>query len=130
MKFFDVANNGISRKTFLIRGLAVKVPRVTYGYRHFLHGLLSNDSETNFSRAHDEPALRGFCPVLFSIPFGIMVVMPRVPTMSESDFATFDYIGFVNREQYIIPAEAKPDSFGYLNGHIVAVDYGEWNWIK
>ncbi len=50
--------------------------------------------------------------------------------MSESDFATFDYIGFVNREQYIIPAEAKPDSFGYLNGRIVAVDYGEWNWIK
>jgi len=44
--------------------------------------------------------------------------------MTDEEFEGFDYVGFVFGDDYNIPAEAKSDSFGWLDGKIVAVDYG------
>jgi hypothetical protein len=29
-----------------------------------------------------------------------------------------------DKAQYVVPAEHKPDSWGYLDGRLVAMDYG------
>jgi hypothetical protein len=43
--------------------------------------------------------------------------------MTEDEFAQFDSVGFCELGNAVIPAERKSDSFGWLNGHIVAIDY-------
>jgi len=99
------------------------------------------------------------CPVIFSLPGGFLVVMPRARPLTDAEWAAFDYRAFVTRgDPYIgenfdayagtwrqgdqgqplsplvhgnadvpeglVPAEYKRDSFGVLEGRIVAVDYG------
>lgn len=64
------------------------------------------------------------CPVLFADPLGFVVVMRRAKPLSEEEWAGFDYAGFVDGGEYGVPAENKRSSFGWLNGRIVAVDYG------
>lgn len=35
-----------------------------------------------------------------------------------------EYSALTEHEEYVVPAEAKEDSWGVLEGRIVAVDYG------
>lgn len=64
------------------------------------------------------------CPVCFYLPLGLLVVMPRANVLEYGavDVGVLD--AFCNGGTYKIPAELKYDSFGYLNGRLVAVDYG------
>ena len=66
----------------------------------------------------------GFCPVVFSLPGGFLAVMKKAQILTWEEFCAFDYESFRERHSYEIPAENKADSFGWLNGEIVAVDYG------
>ncbi len=126
---------GATRNVFLIGKYAVKFPRLIE-WRLFLCGLLANMQETNFWRQLRNERL---CPVIFSIPGGWLIVMPRAGEFSGEDHENFDYEDFVNvgfksdvvtlaflgRETgWVIPVENKQDSFGWLDGRIVAVDYG------
>lgn len=120
--FFKIDFGGISRTVFLVGPWAFKFPTARYGWAKFLAGLLANMQETTFSRAR-WPEL---CPVLASVPGGFLVVMPRVRVMTDEEFERFDYLGFVwtpdgDRQ---VPVEAKSDSFGWLDGRVVAIDYG------
>jgi len=119
MRFFD-HDCGISRDVFLIGKYAFKFASPRYGYKNFLQGLLANIQEATFSKA-GWPEL---CPVLAATPGGFLIIMPRVRVMTDEEFEGFDYVGFVFGDDYNIPAEAKSDSFGWLDGKIVAVDYG------
>lgn len=103
----------------LTRRFAIKIPSVR-SWRDFLFGLLNNMNEARTARE----GLDGFCPVVLAIPGGFALVMPRVEILCERDFAAFDPAAFCRRDGYEINAEHKPDSFGRLNGTIVAVDYG------
>lgn len=116
-----LCNDGITRHVLLVGRWAIKVPRVTYGWRKFLCGLLCNQDEALWGRSK----LHGICPCLFAIPGGWLIVQPRARVMTEAEFAAFDYKQFVTRREYIIPAEKKADSFGWLNDQIVAIDVGE-----
>lgn len=119
-KFFCVDRNGISRTVLLVGRHAVKIPVLRYGWKKFLQGLLANMQEREFSKA-GWPEL---CPVKFSLPGGFLLVMPRVQVMTDEEFDRFDYVGFVFKEDRKIPVEPKSDSFGWLNGCVVAIDYG------
>jgi len=110
---------GITREVFLIGRWAIKVPRVVYGWRMFLCGLLANMQEREFSRA-GWPEL---CPVLWSLPGGWLVVMPRCRPLNDFEWACFISESFTTGER-IVPVEHKRDSFGVLDNRIVAVDYG------
>ena len=112
-------HRGSTRFVLLIGAIAVKIPRPT-GWKLFLHGLLANLQEREFSRTF-WPEL---CPVRFSLPGGWIVVMPRCIPMSDAEWREFEVEHFTERPDYSIPAEHKQDSFGWLNGRIVAVDYG------
>jgi hypothetical protein len=110
---------GTTRIVVLFRAHAFKFPRFT-AWRLFLHGLLANMQEARFSRA-GYPEL---CPVSWSIWGGFLVVMRRAQPLTRSEFDSLDLEKWVDRGDYIIPAEPKMDSFGYLEGKLVAVDYG------
>jgi hypothetical protein len=113
-------SRGISRTVLLAGRYAIKVPSAHHGWRNFLYGLLGNMQERAFSEI-GSPLL---CPVLFSVPGGWLNVMPRCRVMTEVEFQNFDYFGFVKQKEWYVPAERKSDSFGWLRGRVVAIDYG------
>lgn len=102
---------GRNRLVLLTRRYAIKIPSLR-SWRDFLFGLLNNQNEAATSR---EP---GHCPVLFSCPGGWLIVMPRARILSDAEFAELDHAALPPRP------ERKPDSFGWLDGRLVAVDYG------
>lgn len=116
---------GVTRRVLLVGPWALKVPAVTE-WRLFLLGLLANMQETLWSKT-GWPEL---CPVLWSVPGGFLVVMRRARILTEDEFLALDMESWVDRGDYIVPAEIKSDSFGYLdeadfvNCQLVAVDYG------
>lgn len=111
---------GVTREVFLIGRWAVKVPRMVYGWRMFLCGLLANMQEREFGRLL-WPEL---CPVVFSLPGGWLVVMRRARPLSDEEWTAFDPIPFCHQAHRPLPVEMKRDSFGWLDGRIIAVDYG------
>lgn len=111
--------HGTTRVVFLIGGYAIKVPSLVE-YKLFLCGLLANLQEVRFS----ETGWNELCPVVFSIPLGVMVVMKRCDPLTRKQFSALGYDKFIHKEDYQVPVENKLDSFGILGGRIVAVDYG------
>lgn len=152
---------GAMRTVFITRRYAFKIAghwtfeHWRWWWRSFLTGLLSNMQERSFA-ATKWPEL---CPIIFYVPGGFMLVMPRALRLTEEEWQRFDYRAFVTRsdpyvadnfgrrasewrqgdigqplaglflggaepEGMVIPAEYKQDSFGVLNGQVVAVDYG------
>jgi hypothetical protein len=83
--------------------------------------MLANIQERRFWRFGGWPEL---CPVLFSLPLGLLIVMPRARELSDSEFSQIDFHGFIERDGYRVPVEAKSNSFGWLKGRLVAIDYG------
>jgi hypothetical protein len=113
---------GTTRTVFRVGRWAIKVP-ATVEWRLFLLGLLANMQETKFS-ACGWPEL---CPVLFAIPGGFCVVMRRARILTDEEWfklSDADLHNLINTADYTVPAELKPDSFGWLDGRLVAVDYG------
>lgn len=113
---------GSSREVIIVGKWVIKIPRL-YSWETFLWGLLSNIQECEFGRL-GWPEL---CPVTWAIPGGFLLIMPycRIPDVEIfSEFVIREII--INAEKYgrIIPAEIKPDSWGYYNDRLVAVDYG------
>jgi len=111
---------GITRRVVLVGRYAIKVPRVRYGWKLFLCGLLANMQEAQFSKS-GWPEL---CPVVLAIPGGWLSVMLRAEPLTIEEWGAFDAGAFCNNGDRIIPAELKNDSFGKLDGRTVAVDYG------
>ncbi len=114
-----VITTGATRVVILTKKYAFKIPTFAT-YTRFLHGLLANVQEVEWSKT-GYPEL---CPVCVSLPLGLLVVMPRCEPLTDEQYAAFDPEQWIDRENYILPVEAKQDSFGILNGRIVAVDYG------
>lgn len=113
--------NGTTRSVILVGRFAFKFPCVVHGWRNFLRGLIANSMERMWWRSGVND---GLCPVLWSLPGGWLVVMPRCDPVV--DVAKV-YDAFIDRGDWVIPAENKDDSFGWLggeDGRLVAVDYG------
>lgn len=110
---------GTTRTVLLTKNYAFKFPTFVE-WRLFLKGLLGNIQETQFS-----PLSKQLCPVLFSIPGGFLVVMPRCKPLTLDEFSNLDYESFIYKTpDLVLPVENKLDSFGLYEGRIVAVDYG------
>jgi hypothetical protein len=119
----SVSTRGVTRLVILTRHHAIKIPRFWwYGrfrWETFLWGLLANMQERRIAAGN----IPEVCPVRWSIPGGWLLVMPRCAPL-EREMTAEEYEAFVDHPGYRVPAENKPDSFGYLNGRLVAVDYG------
>ncbi len=117
---FEWNKRGITREVFLIGSYAIKIPKLKYGWHKFLCGLLANMQETEFSKT----GWSELCPVTFSIPGGWLLIMRRARPLTLDEFLSFDPFKFRDRPEYTVPVEHKQDSFGILDGRIVAIDYG------
>lgn len=114
-----IDRTGCTRIVILVGCYAIKLPNALSGWRLFLLGLLANMQEREFSAAR-WPEL---CPVVASTPGGWLVIMRRARPMTDAEFQQFDP-AWLDRGDYVIPAELKPNSFGWLNEQLVAIDYG------
>ena len=57
--------------------------------------------------------------------------MPKVRVLREGELSREVLKKFcTSNKNYTIPAELKYDSFGYLKGKLVAVDYGWYNYTQ
>lgn len=110
---------GTHRTVYLLGRYAFKFPALAE-WRLFLCGLLANMQEVTFSRA-GWPEL---CPVVFALPGGFLNVMKRADPLTRDEFLNLNFKAFVEKPEYHVPVENKLDSFGKVNGQIVAVDYG------
>ncbi len=127
-----IIKTGCSRWVCLIGKYAIKFPNPTTK-RSWLNGLLANMQEADFTTLKSDK----LCPVLFSAWFGLLIVMPRCEPLTDTDFLNFAE-SQTTRENSITSAiflmldcgefkqmiEYKTNSFGWLNGKIVALDYG------
>jgi hypothetical protein len=100
----------------LTRRWALKFPAL-YSWRAFLYGLLNNMNEAQQGRGNSWA-----CPVVARLPLGFLNVMPRCEPLKERQFEALNVAEFCKQHRLVV--EAKIDSFGVLNGLIVAVDYG------
>lgn len=105
--------SGRNRLVLLTRRYAFKIPSLR-SWQDLLYGLLNNLTEARVGTSGHA----GVCPVLWHIPGGWLVVMPRLPILTEAD-------EIPNIEGLCV--ERKMDSFGRYNDRIVAVDYGWGN---
>lgn len=111
---------GATRIVFIFEDrFVVKIPN-TRSWSLFLRGLLGNLQERVFGASK----WKELCPVLASCPLGFWLIMPYAEPLRDEEWVWMDYDKFVDREDYRVPAERKQDSFGMLNGRIVAIDYG------
>lgn len=110
---------GITREVFLIGKYAIKIPSFR-SYKLFLTGILCNIQERMFSKGLKTDLI---CPVLLMSPLGFVIIMPRCePSGFKSSEEVF---GVIQKYRDAgIPVECKPCSFGFLNGRLVALDYG------
>ena len=89
----ELKRSGAMREVLLVGRWALKLPKLTRGWRQFLRGLLSNMEEREIS-ANGWPE---FCPVLFALPGGWLVIMRRAEPCTDEFLAGFDMIGFLLR---------------------------------
>lgn len=121
-------SGGTTRDVFLVGPWALKIPKLTSTWGMFLQGLLGNMQETAFSTLKAPE----YCPVLWSAPGGFLVIMPRADPLTADEWDAFsdgfepiEPVPSWTRPGQVVPCvEPKRDSFGRLNGHVVAVDYG------
>ena len=111
MGLIKINQSGVTRIVFLIGKYAIKMPRVKYGWRHFIQGVYSNLSEHECWNVSKSEWL---CPVLFSFA-GFILVMPRIKICK-----TDDELNNYPKEE---GDDYKPINYGYYNGKIVCVDY-------
>lgn len=117
--WIEINRCGCTRLVILLWRWAIKFPNPRYEWRHFLQGLLANMQEVTFSKTKWVK----LCPVLWSLPGGWILVMRRAQILTDEEFLSMPE-DWRDEPEYSIPAEMKSDSFGWLNGRIVAVDYG------
>lgn len=116
-----IDRTGCARVVLLTRRYAIKVPNF-FDWRLFLHGLLANMQERNWSQT----GWSKFCPVLFSLRGGWLVVMPRVTLLTDAEFIALDFEAWRDDTEngYYVPCEGKSNSLGWYQGRVVAIDYG------
>ena len=109
--------HGAFRRVFLVGPFAIKVPRP----RLPLHGMCSNRWEREmWHRWRPVFRWKSLCPVVFADPLGLVVVMRRAEQP-----VTEDEIKTTIPVDYPEPTyKVKPEDFGRVSGHVLAVDYG------
>ena len=111
---------GSSRTVILTKKYAYKLPYIGL-WKNFLWGLIANMNEVEFNRLKD-PRL---AKVIFHLPAGFLVVMKKAKPLGIHEWNRKKFAEFSARHKgFVLPTELKPDSFGYIEGKLVAIDYG------
>ena len=118
-KIMKLIKTGATRWVLITKKYAFKFPSL-YSYKNFLLGLLANMQEIEFWSLKWEK----LCPIIFYLPFGLLVVMPKCKMLTIEEWNNFNLNNFRISKNGIIPVENKRNSFGKFKNKIVAIDYG------
>ncbi len=113
-----VIKKGLTRVCYLIGEYAIKLPRINR-WEWFLKGLLGNMQERHYSKLSDV-----FCPVVFCVWGGWLIVMRRATPMTDVQFEEIPLEFYTEHRHLQMTTEYKIDSFGWYKGRVVSVDYG------
>lgn len=128
----EIVWTGATRTVILTRRWAIKIPgawahRPGLWWRTILLGMLGNMQEASFTMLR-HPKL---CPVWFALPGGFALVMRRARSVSIAEYLDMLKDGRADAffapdpgDGFMVPAERKFDSLGWLDGRLVAIDYG------
>lgn len=106
----EINKKGAFRLVFMFRKFVIKIPRIKYGYKFFLQGIISNLSEKEWSGFD-----KRLCPVIYCNSFGLVLIMKKAQP----------YDGFINFKEFEdLPLDPHNDNFGIYNNRLVLVDYG------
>ena len=114
---------GSSRIVLIFGKFVIKIPNFSYSYENFLHGILANIQENKFSGVHNV-----FTRILFYCPMGLFVIMKKANPIDDLSAKELEKIlnKKYKKDDYFdfIMSDFKVDNFGYINGEIVKIDYG------
>ena len=96
--------------------IVVKFPNPFYCFEWFIKGFKGNIQEVKLSKTN-----KYLCPIIFSFPFGLFLIMKKARQLSDSCF-DIDLPCFMKKYN-ITTAENKMESFGLLNNKLVCIDY-------
>lgn len=123
-------HRGASRLVLLLGPWAIKFGWRRYSHAEFMTGPESNRFEFSqwrkFRDRTDE-----LCPNIWADRFGLVLVMRRIDReLTDVEFAELVFDRWIDRYSPACPdahpkVEMKPSSFGWLEGRIIAIDYGE-----
>lgn len=117
-----INRTGITRIVLEFKFFVIKIPNFSYQWSHFLQGLLSNMNEDKSYRWSSKPEL--LCPVIWSSWGGWMLVMKKAIPCKYLDEGGEE----IDYSKWIVEGyggDDKPDNYGYLDGKIVKLDYGQ-----
>lgn len=125
-----VNRSGGTRIVILTEGLALKFPRIN-SWKHFVQGMLSNMTEGQWK----DYGNRHLCPIKYSNRFGLLVIMVRAQEVTDKEKFEEDLSQLLEDESKgIDPYElgtdffeydGLPKNFGYIDGRLVKIDYGD-----
>lgn len=117
--FFAWCSRGVTRRVILVGEYAIKIPTFTSWFM-FLQGLGANLTERRLWRAWKHEML---CPVLFSDPIGLFVVMPRADEVLTVKTA-FVLRFFERASSQGLPVDPNPHNIGVFQSRFKLIDYG------
>nr|DAO89143.1 MAG TPA: hypothetical protein [Caudoviricetes sp.] len=115
---------GRCRFVFFVGRYAVKIPRLD-SYEGFLQGLISNLNE----RRYRKPPNKHLCPIAYANCLGLLVVMRKAQAVIDIAQFNRDLDAICDDEEGLGESfyqwDGTPKNFGYLDGHLVKIDYGD-----
>jgi hypothetical protein len=117
---------GATRLVFLFKNFVIKIPNLNE-YKLFLNGILANLQEKVFSKMN-RPDL---AKVMFCGKLGLFLVMERAEeidckSINWNEFKEQLEKNYKNDEmKEFMLSDPKPSNWGYINGKLVKVDYGD-----
>src|SRR5215469_741841 len=122
MSLLSISSAGATRLVILIGEFAIKLPKPT-GLARFRRGCRGNSIEERIWR-EERTHFPELCPVLWCIPFGLALAMPRARMMTDPEFwAWADSAEYPEHWRPAAPYEHKPADWGWIKGKPVVVDY-------
>jgi hypothetical protein len=111
--------SGEFRTVFFFGMYAIKIPRFT----NIVKGMLCNRWEYEMWH-HWRPIFNweNLCPIKYSSPFGLFLIMTRAeqPVTFDEITKSYDALDYYPD----IDVEYKPENWGKVSGKLVCVDYG------
>lgn len=115
---------GVTRIVLIFKSFVIKIPNARVQWDHFLKGILANIQENTTWKYNSGNYERGksylLAPVLWCSWGGWILVMKRVKVCGWED--KIDYTKWIEAD---FGGDNKPQNYGYLNGIIVKIDYGQ-----
>ena len=119
-----VKRKGTNRLVFLIGNHAIKIPIITNGHLLFLHGCYANYKERAYCKMMKGVENNKFynlvAPSVFCSLFGLFQIQKRCDDVlfgiTDEELARFDAVR---------GGESKKQNFGYYEGRLVCLDYGD-----